>query len=141
MDLPALRSAIAGYLTSQIPGVEFHTFVRGSINPPAVIVTPAPGVFLDYRGTQDARNPGALTYTMRLILLASQADAETGTAVLDAMVALTGPTSIPEALEIDPTLAGQVGWCIPVTAQRYGALTYGQVDYLGCEVMLEVGAP
>jgi hypothetical protein len=140
VDLNAVRQAIAGYLGTTVPALEGHTFVRGSVNPPAIIVTPAPGVFLDYRVTQ-GQGFGALTYTLRLILLASTADNETGTVTLDAMIALDGPTSIPAALEADPTLGGQVGFAVPTVAQRYGGLTYGGVDYIGCELMVEVGAP
>lgn len=136
-NLDQLRADLAAYLTTALPTLEVHSFARGSINPPAIVVTPSPGPFLDYRVTFD----NALNYTMRLVLLASMADAETGTAQLDAMLDFTGPASIVAALEADPTLGGTVDFAVPTIAQRYGALAYGGVDYLGCELMIEIAAP
>lgn len=136
-NLDQLRADLAAYLTTALPLIEVHAFVRGSINPPAIVVTPSPGPFLDYRVTLD----DSLNYTMRLVLLASMADAETGTAQLDGMLDFTGPTSIVAALERDPTLGGTVDFAIPTVAQRYGALAFGGVEYLGCELMVDVAAP
>ena len=138
-DLSAVRAALAAYLTAALANqVEVHSFVRGSINPPALIVTPAPGTFLDYEVTQADQ---ALNYTFRLVLLASTADAETGTQVLDGMLAIDTPSSPVAALWLDPTLGGVVDYAVPKVAQRYGGLTYGGVDYLGAEILVEIAAP
>jgi hypothetical protein len=42
------------------------------------------------------------------------------------------------AVRADPTLGGQVEWCVVNTAERYGTMTYGGVDFLGCELICEV---
>jgi len=135
--IAAIRDAIGAALAPI--GLEIHTYTRGTVNPPAAVILPAPGTFLEYHQTLDSAE--GLLYHMRVVLLVAFADAETGTDALDAYLEPSGPQSVSAAIEADPTLGGAVSFAVPETAGRYGTLAYGGMDYLGCELIVAVGAP
>jgi hypothetical protein len=134
--LSQIRTGIAARLAT-VSGLEVHDNVPGSVNPPAVVITPAPGIFLEYGTTLGNQTND---YTFTLTLFVQRGDEDSGQDALDAYADVSGAQSIPAALDADPTLGGVVHDCNLVDAQNYGRFTYNEVDYFGCTFTLRVMA-
>lgn len=117
-------------------GVQCHTTVPGSINPPAAVITQS-DPFVSYG---QAYTPDANDYRFEILLLIQRGDEAEGQANLDQYIDPTGALSIPSAFDTNPTLGGIVSDCNLVQARGYGTYTFGEVDYFGCRFDLQVMA-
>jgi hypothetical protein len=131
--LTQVRQAIATALGT-IAGLEAHAFRPGSITPPAAIVYPAPGQFLDYQVTMDAESDLRLV----ILVIVEWGEEQSAAEQLDAFIADSGASSINGTIDANQTLGGIVDGCDVIAAQDYGTYTIGGVEYLGVEFPLQV---
>lgn len=131
--LTQVRQAIATVLGA-IDGLSAHPFEPGSITPPAALVHPAPGAFLDYQVTMDA------AHDLRLVVLivVQPGEEQSWAEQLDAFIADEGASSIFAAIDANQTLGDLVDGCHVTVAQDYGTYTVGGADYPGVEFAVEV---
>ena len=131
--LTQVRQGLAAALGT-IDGLEVHAFRPGTITPPAAIVYPAPGAFLDYQVTMDA----AADLRLVILVVVEWGEEQSAAEQLDAFIADSGPSSINGTVDANQTLGGIVDGCDVVNAQDYGTYTVAGVDYLGVEFPVQV---
>ena len=134
IDFPAVRQAIATYLTSSI-GLRATANRFGAVNPPMAVVAPQAGSLIRYAVTMD----GETDYTLRAVILVSEGDSASGQDAMDAYLSPVGANSVHAAIQKDPTLGGQVSYCAVIEATGYGLMNWNGVDYLACSLILNVG--
>lgn len=136
----AVRAALAAYLAANVVNPD-GTGLRTTANrflqvaPPMAVVMPVTGTFVSYSQTFD----GETNYTLRIIMLVSEADSTAGQDLMDAYVAVSGASSIYAAVQKDPTLSQVVSWAAVTEATAYGPVNWNGVDYLGCHFICSVG--
>lgn len=129
----AVRTALAARLGT-ISGLRAYADRAASISPPVCLVLPPGGTFMRY-DTMD----GAVQITLRAVLLISLATSAMGQDIMDPYLATTGPQSIWAALSADPTLGGTVHYAALTEVTTYGTINVGDVDYLGCHFIIDIG--
>lgn len=139
--MPALTDAKAaiGAVLEGVSGIrQVHYRVPGEISPPAVVVMFAPGVFLTYDSSSHSHD---LQLVVRIFV--SRGDEKAGQDLLDVFLDPTTSTSVygalHEALVLDKTLGGAVETAELVGAQNLGTAPVGAVDYLGCDLVVNIG--
>lgn len=135
LDFPGVRQAVATYLAANITGLRATANRFGQINPPVAIVIPQTGSLIRYATTFD----GETDYSLRAVILVSEADSASGQADLDAYLSPVGANSIHAAVQRDPTLGGQVSYCAVIEAAGYGLQNWNGQDFMGCSLVLNVG--
>jgi hypothetical protein len=137
MDLTAIRTGLAGQLTTQT-GIRTEAQARDQISPPMAVIIPREPVIV-FAATMDH----AMTVNLQVVLaLSDAAPVEKTQRALDAYLGF-GPgesQSLAGAIEADETLSGLVHWCIPVSISSYGRITYAGQEYFGARVNVEIGA-
>jgi len=133
--LTAVRDALAAYLSANISGLRSVASRLGDINVPCAVVMPETGLFADYQVSMD----GQVDYHLRVIVLASAGDSETGQDVLDGYLATSGSGSVWAAVRADPTLGGVVAYAQVVQATGYGLMNFSGVDYLAASIIVIAG--
>jgi hypothetical protein len=128
------REGIAAALRT-IPGLRAHAIAPDNIACPAAVVEPDTAIFLTY---DVAMARGADDLILRITLFVNRASERAGQAKLDAYIAGDGPQSVRAAVEADPTLGGLVDSVAVTTVWNYGQVTFGGVDYFGCQMVVEV---
>jgi hypothetical protein len=128
-SLSELRDGVATRLQT-ITGLRVTSFQPDAIRPPMAFVLPD-GVEFDLNA-----NRGADTTTFLVTVIVGRADDRAAQANLDGYV--FGATSVKTAVEADRTLGGVANTCRVTEMRNYGAVTYGDQVYLGCEFILEV---
>ena len=129
----AVRQAVAAYLTSSI-GLRATANRFGTINVPMAVIVPQTGSLIRYSVTLDAETD----YTLRCVMLVSEGDSESGQGVMDGYLSPVGANSIYAAVQADPTLGGQVSYCVVVEATGYGVANWNGIDYLSASLTLNV---
>lgn len=132
---PAVRQAAADYLASHITGLRTTANRFSQVNPPMAVIAPQTGTLIRYSTTMD----GETDYSLRAIILVSEGDSSSGQDLLDAYLSPTGSQSVYAAVQADPTLGGQVSYCVVVEATGYGLTNWNGVDYLACSLILNIG--
>ncbi len=137
-DIDSLRNALATTVTSGT-GLRVLPDAYGQVSPPVGVVLPGDPLII-FGATMD----GAVTVNLRLIIIiSSAAPDEKVQRALDAYLGIghgAGPNSIPEALQMDPTLGGAVHFAIPVSVSNYGRITYAGEEYFGARVNIQIGS-
>ncbi len=87
---------------------------------------------------------GSLTINLRVhILISDAAPTEKVQRALDAYLGIgTGTTasSIPQALQADPTLGGVVHFAEAISAGGYGRIEWAGVIYFGARIEVQIGS-
>jgi hypothetical protein len=138
-DLTTIRNALAAQIAAHCSGLRTNPQARGSIAPPVAVILPGSPLIPAYGTTMD----GALTITLHILLIISDADTDERTQrALDAYLGIgAGETeSIPNAIMADPTLGGVVHYCEPTTAGSYGRIAYSGIEYFGARISCTIGA-
>jgi hypothetical protein len=133
-DLAAIRQALATALGG-IAGLRVSPVFQAQVNPPQVIIMPQPRQALRF----DALG-GAVSYPLRIILLASYTEDASSQALMDSYLASSGASSIAAALAANPTLSGAVDYCNMDTVTGYGLMEWAGQQYLGSQILLTVAA-
>jgi hypothetical protein len=130
----AVRQAVATYLTSTI-GLRATASRFGTISPPTAVIAPITGSLIRYAQTFD----GETDYSLRAIILVSEGDSSQGQDILDPYLSPVGAQSVHAAIQLDPTLGGQVSYCAVIEATGYGVMSWNNIDYLACSLVLNIG--
>lgn len=135
MEISGIRVALAAACTNVVDTtgakVQALGYQPDSLDPPCVYAGESTG---SYDDTLDGL--GSATVTMRLIV--SRGDDLSGQALLDALLASAGPSSVKAAIEADPTLGGECsdlhvsGW------SGYQLYDVAGTEYFGAELTVEV---
>lgn len=136
-DPNVIAAALAAQVT-EFAGLRSLAQARDSVNPPCAVVLPGASPFLSYGDTMD----GALSMRMQiLVLITDAAPLEMSQRALNAYLGIgeNQDQSIPNAIQMDPTLGGTVHWCVPLTADSYGRIDYAGVIYFGARINCSVG--
>lgn len=131
---PAVRQAVAAYLTSSI-GLRATANRFGTVSPPMAVVAPQTGSLIRYSVTTD----GETDYSLRAIILVSEGDSASGQDEMDAYLSPTGANSVYAAVQRDPTLGGAVSFAAVIEATGYGLMNWNGIDYLACSLILNIG--
>ena len=136
--IAAIRVALAAQLAT-IPagnGSNLRAYANrvDQIAPPAVMIIPPTGTFISYGQTFE----GSADLTLRAILVMEKSDSTSGQAAMDPYLEVAGSQSIYANLQANSTLGGVVQYAVLVEAGAYGPLTVGAIDYLGCQLTINV---
>ena len=131
----AVRAAVAAYLQNTITGLRATPNRFLQVNPPMAVIAPQTGSLIRYSQTFDQETD----YNLRAIILVSEGDSTQGQDLLDAYLSPTGAQSVYAAVQADPTLGGQVSYCVVVEATGYGLTNWNGIDYLACSLVLNIG--
>lgn len=139
--LTQIRVALAAQLAARVVMADGVTPLRtvttrfGDINPPCVVVLPEQDTFATYQVSMD----GQVNWRLRIIVVASPADSQSGQDILDPFLEVAGPQSIWAAVRADPTLGGAVSFCSVTAGSKYGLTNFNAVDYLTASLTAEIG--
>jgi hypothetical protein len=133
-SLAAIRTALATTLDA-IPGLRAYANRSSQVDPPAVLVLPIQGTFIQYGATFD----GAANFSLRAVLLTAKGDSTDGQAAMDPFLDVSGASSIYACLQANSTLGGVVQFAALMEATGYGPLSVGAMDYLGCHLIISIG--
>lgn len=131
--LSQVRADLAERLET-IPGLYVYPYIPESLEWPACVVGMPERV--EYTLTY---GPTGLTWQIPVRLYAARFDAETAQQCIDSYVAAVGSQSIRAALE-DGTSTPSSSWHFVkvVECRDFGAYRIADVDYVGCELLVEV---
>lgn len=137
-DMTAIRNAIASAITTRT-GLRADGQARDLINPPCAVVLPGQP-YITYAATMD----GALDFRFTvLVIMSDAAPVEQTQRALDTYLGVgsgtTTATSVPNAIEADPTLGGLLHILQVNTVGRYGRIEYAGVSYFGASLNLVAG--
>lgn len=136
-DPTVLASALAAQI-QEFTGLRSLAQGRDQVNPPCAVVFPGQP-FLSYGDTMD----GALSMRLSvLIMITDAAPVEMSQRALNSYLGIgeNQDQSIPNAIQMDPTLGGAAHWCVPLTADSYGRIEYSGVVYFGARLSVSIGA-
>ncbi|MGH3422355.1 MAG: hypothetical protein ACRDOD_22510 [Streptosporangiaceae bacterium] len=131
---PQVRAALAAYLTSSI-GLRATASRFGAISPPCAVILPQTGRLIAYAQTFD----GETSYYLRAVILVSEGDSASGQDLLDGYLSPVGAQSVHAAIQADPTLGQAVEFAAVIEAAAYGIRNWNGIDYLGCDLIFNIG--
>lgn len=134
-SLTSIRSALASTVDN-VPNLRVFSTFQQQINPPAAIIAPQPGQMITFDTIDNS-----LSYLLRIILLVSYAEDQSSQSTMDALLDSSGGNSVLGALRADPSLGGQVSFCIPVSVFGYGLLEWAGQTYFGTTIIVQIVAP
>lgn len=116
-----------------IAGLRGFDYVPGGVTAPAAVVYPETVTYSTSQGSQtwDA--------TFVVLVLVSLANDRTAQDALDAYLTPSGATSIPAAFAASPTLGGLVDYAVITGVRDYGNILFGDTEFLGARLTIEVG--
>lgn len=133
-DFAAIRDGLKANLAA-ITGLRVHDTAPDTISPPAVVIVPADGVFLEFDTSLDGDSDD-LEFTLHLFV-ARRSD-RAAQDQIDAYLARSGASSIFEAAS-RAAIAG-THFAVVTRARDYGDYTYATEQFLGCKFDVFVGA-
>ena len=131
--LSQIRADLATRLAA-ITGLTAYAQIPDMVDEPAAVVGMPEEVLYDLTFSNTFA-----TWTIPVRLYVGRADAEAAQDLLNPYLASTGTQSIKRAVE-DRTVAITSGWHVVrvAAAREFGVYRVGDVDYLGCEITVEV---
>lgn len=129
-DILAIRDGLADAAKAGT-GLRAYKGNRDQVETPCVVV-PLPDV--EYH----TEFGGGIRCTFAVRFLVGRADEVVGEERLAAAMNPDGADSLAAALESDPTLGGVCETVAAVSASRLGVYAYGETDYLGVELTVDV---
>jgi hypothetical protein len=141
-DLIAIRNALAAQITAHT-GLAVLAQARDQVNPPVAVILPREPV-IAYGATMDVHDlPGALTVNLQVIVIITDAAPVDATQrALDTYIGVGKSetiSSIPAAVDADPTLGALVDYTVCLSAGAYGRVEYAGVVYFGARIIVEIG--
>jgi hypothetical protein len=138
--IPALANVFNGVETGdEIGGVAVTISclpeVPGEVEPPAIILE------MDDQEWDLNMGAGADSFTVLALVLVQYQDMATAQRELWRFLSRkpsAGISRLKAALEADQTLGGLVSYAVMTRVRTIGTTTYGNVDYLGAEIVIEV---
>jgi hypothetical protein len=133
-DISAITDGIATRVRT-ITSLQYRTYAFGKdfVDPPAVVVVPAPGEFLH----ETSLGGGSYDATFLIKLLIGAATDRPAQDQLSDYMDTSGASSIKTA--VDGTLGGVVAYAYVSQIQSIGDVEWAGMVYDGCEFVVEVG--
>lgn len=132
--LDGIAAAIRTGLAADTVAGRTFSISPDSLNPPTVVIVPAPGDFLFYDDTFN----GTDNFACLVKVLNGTQDSESSQKLLLGYMAKTGATSIRAAILASPTLGGICSYMLIPTAQNYGDVEWAGQQFLGFELPVAV---
>lgn len=147
-DLVAIRNALAANITA-LTGLRADGQARDSVTPPCAVVLPG-SPYITYGVTMDGPVMGgpvmgnAVNLNLAvLVIISDGAPVDATQRALDAYLGVGQhadvTASVPNAIEADPTLGGQIDFIQAQTVTQYGRIDYGGVTYFGARINVVAG--
>jgi hypothetical protein len=138
MSLTTVREKMSALIQNAHPEFNVHASMRGTLDPPLVVITPATDV-----GTPSADytiNGGrSVRWHLDVIALVPFTDMESSQNLLDTLVSPDEPNSIFRALRGSPTLDGSAEAIRVIKMQGYGGeWSACSQDHIGAVIKVEV---
>jgi len=127
-SLSSIRQALSNTVDN-VPNLRAFPTFQSQVNPPVAIITPQRGQMMTW-DTED----GTVTYFLQIMLLVSYGEDASSQAAMDAFLDNTGANSVLGVLRADPSLGGQVSYCVPVSVSGYGTTEWAGSQYYGCSI-------
>ncbi len=125
--LDGIRDAIRTGLASDAIAGRTFSLAPDSLNPPTVVVVPAPGTF-----------DGTANFAVLVKVLNGSQDSTSSQTALLGYMAKSGSTSIRAAILASPTLSGICSYMLIPSAQNYGDVEWAGQTFLGFELQVAV---
>ena len=132
--LDGIAAAIRTGLSGDVVAGRTFSLAPDSLNPPTIVIVPAPGDFLFYDDTYGATD----NFAALVKVLNGTQDSNSSQALLLGYMAKTGATSIRAAILAAPTLGGICSYMQIPTAQNFGDVEWAGQQYLGFELPVAV---
>lgn len=133
-SLSTVRAALASRVDT-IPGLTALARMPGSISPPMAVVVPGAGTFVTYGDSMS----GTVRLSLAVVLYVTYSHQDGSQDALDAYLADSGSQSVMAAVAADPTLGGVVEFAGVTEARNYGIVNVANVDYLSCDLGVDIG--
>ena len=130
--LKQIREALKTTLAT-IDGLRAFDYVPGGVSPPAAVVKPPQITY----GT--TLNEGSHDLVYGVLVLVSLATDRTAQDTLEAYLDPSSAESIAAVIAADPTLGGVVDYAVVTVVQNTGNVMFGDAEYFGAEVLVNVG--
>jgi len=155
--MSVVRNAMAAQIGDKInPFLRSMDYREDTLNPPVgIVVPPLRGAYVDYVSTLEGDdgflgNPAAgvtlASHNFNLDYMILLAKANTQDRVeenLDAWLGVENDgtaVSVVAAVLADPTLGGVVDWCVPLTADSPGPITWAGLELFGTRIHFSLSA-
>jgi len=136
-DYTAIRDGLAARLDTIDAFLTVHATVPGRIIAPAAVVVPGRPVAV-YHDSMIG-NGGSLTvFNFELVCAVQSMTEEFAQDALDDLI--SGPDSVPTAIEADPTLGGAATTTQVRQAVDYGVVAFADTEFVGARFLVEVYA-
>jgi hypothetical protein len=134
-DYTAIRDGLAAQLETVPTFLTVHATVPNRIVAPAAVVVPGRPV-ATYHDSMAGTSGGSLTvFNFELVCAVQSMTEEFSQAALDDLI--SGPNSVPAAIEADPTLGGAAITCQVTQAVDYGVVAFSDSEYIGARFLVE----
>lgn len=141
----ALASQISTYCVSPQLRAQAEPLGQG-VGPVALVLPGSPYVKYGESLSDHFTGLGSMpfSYCVNLHVLILVTDASTDDRAqkqLDAYLDISphaANSSVPLAIQNDPTLGGTVMACVPIQVSHYGRIPYGEVDFFGARLEVQV---
>ena len=142
--LANIRAQLQSVIQAAVPALNVYQFYVENPTPPCAIIETAPGV-VEAFATLD----GGMDFQLRVVLLAGATYEQDAQALLDGWLDSTAAGSVVAAIQQNGRLNGAANYCVisrvgsaPAGGALHGyqLVEWGGLQYLGTNIMLDVGA-
>ena len=136
-DYTAIRDGLATRLDTVPTFLTVHATVPGRIVAPAAVVVPGRPV-ATYHDSMIGSGGSLTVFNFEIVCAVQSMTEEFAQDALDDLI--SGTSSVPAAIEADPTLGGAATTCQVRQAVDYGVVTFADTEFIGARFLVEVYA-
>jgi len=136
-DYTAIRDGLATRLETVPTFLTVHATVPGRIVAPAAVVVPGRPV-ATYHDSMIGSSGALTVFNFELVCAVQSMTEEYAQDALDDLI--SGTSSVPAAVEADPTLGGAATTCQVRQAVDYGVVAFADTEFIGARFLVEVYA-
>lgn len=136
-DYTAIRDGLATRLDTVPTFLTVHATVPGRIVAPAAVVVPGRPV-ATYHDSMVGSGGSLTVFNFEIVCAVQSMTEEFAQDALDDLI--SGTSSVPAAIEADPTLGGAATTCQVRQAVDYGVVAFADTEFIGARFLVEVYA-
>jgi hypothetical protein len=136
-DYTAIRDGLATRLDTVSTFLTVHATVPNRIVAPAAVVVPGRPV-ATYHDSMVGSGGSLTVFNFEIVCAVQSMTEEFAQDALDDLI--SGTSSVPAAIEADPTLGGAATTCQVRQAVDYGVVTFADTEFIGARFLVEVYA-
>ena len=136
-DYTAIRDGLATRLDTVPTFLTVHATVPNRIVAPAAVVVPGRPV-ATYHDSMIGSGGSLTVFNFELVCAVQSMSEAFSQAALDDLI--SGTSSVPAAIEADPTLGGAATTCQVRQAVDYGVVAFADTEFIGARFLVEVYA-